>query len=139
MDEKLVREVDVRFRQYGLGLIYAHMLGPCDPKVTTCVASIPHDDVKDIMAGVAGLASQRPLECPNLLAGDILVEGDSRMDDLVLWAGATIGGPLPMIVVCVAENMFAAYAKGSAPMVTYLATRTAVSSELDPFHPGQSN
>jgi hypothetical protein len=123
VEASLIQEIGAEFKKFGFGMVCVFHSPESLSSGVECMATISAEEICELLVDVAMEAATFGTNV--ILGADLLKNGDSRLDDLVLWARSKITWKHAVIVVCVAENNFAVWAQGPAPMVTYSAARIA--------------
>lgn len=129
---KKFKKIEAEFRKYGFSLVVVYQTGD-DIGSVACQSSIPPEEIcPNLLDVILRVADSSPEE---EVGGDLLLDGDARLNDLVLWARKELVEPgIPLVVCGVSEESCAMAASGKVVEVVYSAARmmSLIAQEFTP-------
>ena len=124
LNAEKMQEVANAFLTEGLGLVaLAGFVEDGDLKFR-CFSTVCKEDVYRVLDVVSENVSMMPFDVAALMNGDfVATSGGVREQELARWGADHVDREEPLIIACVAEGAFAAFAVGDAPMLVYMAVR----------------
>ena len=124
LDQQKVKEVAERFLNEGMGLVIMTGLIEDGDLSFKCFSTVSKNDVYSVMETVASNVAMMPFDLSSLMNGDfVAVPPIEKLKELAQWGADYLEREEPLIVACVSEGVFAAFAVGDAPMLVYIAVR----------------
>jgi len=125
-DEATISMISDKLREKGCGMIFVCSFEDSSIK---CFANIQGWEIGAILDVLIGVLASHPYNSKSVRRGTLIVSPeDKSLCSLAKLASKMAHGSSPILIVVVAEGMYAAYAAGDVPELTYMCARMRVSA-----------
>jgi hypothetical protein len=143
-DNERIGIIAERFQEAGHGLVLLCAFTDTDFRVR-CFSTVSKNDIYSVLESVAANVSLMAFDLAQIMNGMHVVKPpNEELNEQAEWAADYLDREEPMLVACVGQEVFSAFAVGDAPMITYIAVRmlTTLKQEeglvLNPFSPSMN-